>query len=278
MKDLRRAARWTGGLILLGAALYRFGGCATREVRSSLIKSELAKLDGQHEWAGDYYHGDGRGVNVRLALAPSGGFVFSWHGCLGEYDRNHGSVVQDAKGIHLRCALPNKREGFRGIATDFIPVRWGERHYLVATNEMVRFCNAVNALEEPRGRIHGRFLMRRGDEDKPANGLPTVPTEYLSYFLKMPVEAVVTKVGEVRLRPSIVDFKFRDTTAAIDAGKSKGVLLGMEFSVTEPDRLVVTAQVTKVEDQSSEVVFTQIDDEKERPEVGWKLSTKPRWR
>src|SRR5438477_12939061 len=65
---------------------------AASDMRTKKIQQELGHLK-DHNWAGEYYFGDGLGVNVSLALAPESGFVFSWHGCLGLYDLNYGDVA-----------------------------------------------------------------------------------------------------------------------------------------------------------------------------------------
>ena len=46
--------------------------------------------------AGDYYFGDGLGVNCSLTVTAKGKFTFQWNGCLGTYDKNEGSAsIQD---------------------------------------------------------------------------------------------------------------------------------------------------------------------------------------
>ncbi len=64
---------------------------ATAKQLRQKIRDEVRSL-GEHAWAGEYYHGDGLGVNVFLMLAPQAGYLFEWHGCLGLYDRNYGKV------------------------------------------------------------------------------------------------------------------------------------------------------------------------------------------
>ena len=74
---------------------------------------------------GDYYLGDGLGVNCWLTIKQEGRFSFGWHGCLGIYDQNSGEAKVEAGHLILKPERPNVREGFRGTATDLIPVRWG---------------------------------------------------------------------------------------------------------------------------------------------------------
>ena len=75
--------------------------------------------------AGDYYFGDGLGVNCSLKVEPGGRFSFGWRGCLGVYDQNTGQAKVEVGHLILKPEKPNVREGFRGTATDLIPVRWG---------------------------------------------------------------------------------------------------------------------------------------------------------
>ncbi len=44
------------------------------------------------DMAGDYYFGDGTGVNCSLTLSRGGNFTFQWQGCFGTYEKNNGSA------------------------------------------------------------------------------------------------------------------------------------------------------------------------------------------
>jgi hypothetical protein len=66
-------------------------------LRRKKIQEDMATLE-DHPWAGDYYEGDGTGVNVSLTLAPNSGFVFEWHGCGGLYDDDVPSPVESCDG------------------------------------------------------------------------------------------------------------------------------------------------------------------------------------
>jgi len=174
---------------------------ASSEAQTRKILREIHNL-GNHEWAGQYYYGDGLGVNVELTLAPQGGFVFTWHGCLGLYDLNYGDVAFTQGTVKLLFKYPNDREkGFQGIAPEFVPVHWGQRHYLIPADGMIQFTNAINSGMQP-GALGGRswrLLLRRGDEQKKAEGLPDIPSEYLKYILQEPVTAQVSSITETRM-------------------------------------------------------------------------------
>jgi hypothetical protein len=228
-------------------------------------------------WAGEYYKGDGKGENVSLALAPQTGYVFEWHGCLGVYDRNYGGVsVVDGK-IRLSFTFPNERHGFQGIASEFVPVSWGPRTYLIPPNEMIEFCNSVNAGDEPRDGAHGRHLLRNDDEKQPVDGFPSVPPEYERYLQKTPITSEIVATGVAKLRPSVADWKFKDTPVTIKGGKDVGLRRGMELHVMSPDDVVQCVQITEAKEHTSEGVVTGIGAESPGPKVGWKLCTRPRW-
>ena len=241
------------------------------------IQNEIKKLC-KHEWAGEYFEGDGLGVNVSLLIAPNSGYVFEWHGCLGLYDRNYGAVTNANGKLRLSFTFENHRKGFQGIAEEFIPVQWGMRNYLIPADDMIGFCNAVNSRDEPREGGHGKYLLRRGDERKKVVGDPVVPAECRAYLLKSPVSAEIIKIGSYTTRPSVCEWKFKDTPVTVNVGKKSGLFPGMELSVTDPDSVVESVEVKSVGENQSEGIMTQIGEESEGPKIGWKLSTLPRWR
>jgi hypothetical protein len=240
------------------------------------IQAEIKSL-GKHPWAGEYYEGDGLGVGISLALAPQAGYVFEWHGCMGVYDRNFGGVsVVDGK-LRLSFTFANAREGFQGISSEFIPVSWGSRVYLIPPDDMIEFCNSVNAGREPRNNIHGLHLLRCGDEKKPVAGFPSVPDAYAQYLQERPITSEIIATGAAKLRPSVADWKFKDTPVTIKGGKDIGLRRGMELHVTSPDHELQSVQITEVKERTSEGVVTEIGEESPGPSVGLKLSTLPSW-
>jgi hypothetical protein len=240
------------------------------------ILAEIKDL-GSHNWAGAYYSGDGRGVNVSLVIAPIAGYVFEWHGCLGLYDRNYGEATWNDGRISLSFTFQNDRKGFQGIASDFIPVAWGPRRYLIPADDIVGFCNDVNGGREPRDRSHGHYLLRRGDENSPVDGDPALPNEYQAYLLPKPVEATIIAVGTYTTRASRIDFKFKDTPVTIDTGARQGLRVGMELFVITPDDMVESIKITKVDEARSEAVMIQIGEEEPGPQIGWRVSTRAPW-
>ena len=244
--------------------------------RREKILAEIESLHG-HEWAGEYYAGDGLGVNTSLVVAPDSGYVFEWHGCLGLYDRNYGAVTWADGRIHLAFTFDNQRKGFQGIAPELIPVSWGQRHYLIPADDVAGFCNSVNDGGEARRNIHGSYFLRRGDEKKAVTGLPNVPVEYRDHLLKTPIEATITEVDVYVTRPSLSEWKFKDTPVVLDAGSSKGLRVGMQMIVINPRDVVENLQITEVGNARAKGVMTQIGEEATGPKSGWRLSTRAPW-
>jgi hypothetical protein len=244
--------------------------------RRNQIMAELAGLSGEPEWAGEYYEGDGLGENVTLILSPKAGYLFEWRGCLGLYGHNYGAVTAANDTLHLAFTLENRR-GTGGIAEEFTPVAWGDRQYLIPSNDIVGFCNQVNAGWEPRDDMHGRYLLRRGDEAKKVAGWPKLPPQYEAHLLKLPVEAKITQIGKVTTRPSVSDWNFRDTVVVLDTRNPDRLRVGMELHVVYPEHIVESARITKIEGSTAEAIMIQMESEL-APLVGWKLSTSPPWR
>ena len=134
--------------------------------------------------SGSYYYGNGLGTNCSLVVKSEGRFSFVWRGCLGLYGRNQGGAKVVKDHLILTPEQPNESEGFGGTPTDFIPIRWGDRLYLVPKDAGKGFCDAVNRGWEPGSGSHGNFYLRRGDDGKKVTGLPKVPNEWESLLQK----------------------------------------------------------------------------------------------
>jgi len=254
------------------------------------IEAEIATLK-DHPWAGEYYFGDGRGANASLTLAPKNGFTVTWHGCLGLYDQNYGTVDWDGDTIRLSFTFEIQRGYIGRYASEYRPIRWGERVYLIPSNEIIAFCNAINSRNEPRDWVHGDFFLRWGDEKKEAKGKPELPEEFMPYLLDKPVDATIVSVESIRegsarsIIESDPDRGEKIATVIINKGRKDGLLPGMELYVIRPDNIYRTVKLLKVEETQSVGEFSY-DFPWEHgdsfrtptPEAGWQLSTHPSWR
>lgn len=235
------------------------------EAVRQLILAEIATLPPDHAWAGDYYYGDGLGANISVSLAPKAGFYFQWVGCMGLYARNYGPVEYRNGRLKFVFMLPNDPKSSHSIAGGLVPIAWGCRRYLITPTEMLEFCNEVNSGREPRKGIHGMYLLRRGDEARAADGLPTVPAEFAPYLLDRPIDAAIVAVGKTNDKGTFV---------VLNRGEKHGLLPRMKLHVVDVDFGIPTAEVTQVDDGRSEALVERVFDDGSAPQIGWKLSTR----
>jgi hypothetical protein len=249
----------------------RFRSAAESGVRerSDKIRAEIASLGIDHAWAGSYYQGDGLGMNVMLRIAPTAGFVFEWRGCMGLSDRNFGTVKEADGRIALSFQFPNKRVGLSGLAPEFIPIRWGDRRYLVALDQIESFCADTNSGDEPRRTAQGQYLMRDDDQARSASGLPSVPAKYSKLLLKAPVQAKVIEVLD-SWKEDPTTFM---TRVKIDAGSEQGLVEGVRLYLIEPSRIQALV-IEKVSPQSSVAIVERRGPSAGFPKIGWKFSSK----
>jgi hypothetical protein len=200
--------------------------------------------------AGRYFYGDGLGVNCSLKLSSSGSFDFKWRGCLGLYDSNYGGyVIQDGLVI-LKPKRLNIGKGFRGTPTKFLPVVWGERHYLVPVDKALDFVNEINQGSEPRKNrlAGGMFYLRLGDEERAVQGIPGLPTKWLDYLLPEPVRGKIIKMAGRRI-------------AIVDIGRKQGLKVGMTLIARSPkDNMFAMLDVISVEDGQARAKVRYADD------------------
>jgi len=133
------------------------------------IKAELETIP-NHEWAGVYFYGDGTGCNVTLTIAPQNGAVYTWHGCLGLYESNHGSITEVSNEcIQIKWTNDPAISQWKAVSSRLVRVVWAGRHYLIPDTRMISFCNAVNRGSEPGLRFAGKyrrphnFLLRQAE-------------------------------------------------------------------------------------------------------------------
>lgn len=164
------------------------------EDQQARIFKELEQLT-DHPWAGSYYQGDGLGANETLTLSPKSGIAFQWHGCLGLYDQNYGTVTFDGQMVKVQWALATDDK--LDFPTEFLVVRWGERRYLIPPAEVLRFCNHIQCewKWEPRKEVHGFYYLRRDDEKKEVKGKPELPKPFDRYWTMKNIEGAIKEVS-----------------------------------------------------------------------------------
>jgi hypothetical protein len=229
-------------------------------------------------FAGKYFFGDGLGFNFSFELTASGEFQFYWHGCLGTYLDVKGKTKYEDGKILL---LPENNKqidetGKRMIPRKLIPVKWGERSYLIEDKKIIDFCTAVNNGREPRSHGHGSFFLKDKDESKTVTGLPELPAQFHGYLLDKPITGKVIFIVDKYNKRSkdMPDLKFRYTTVKVDKGKQDGVLPGMKLEIIERDAFGDDIEIMEVDEHESKGKIVQILDKYSKsPKIGWRFTT-----
>jgi hypothetical protein len=258
------------------------------EKQTKAIQAELATLK-NHPWAGAYYmeYPPGcHGMIYGFAIAPKAGYTYfcesddamvrygnTWQGY--RHDQNYGSVTWEDGRIKLLPTLEN--EGYvHECATEFVPVPWGNRLYLVPADKMLDFCNSFKERQIfCFVRADSRIKPKMWREDYV--GKPDVPDEFKPYLLDEPVSGEIIAVGETtdctKEYNKTID-KGWATVVTINKGSQEGLLPGMKMKVTNPmnGRRV---KLTTISEMESEGIIERYHGDQEEPQVGWSVSTCP---
>ncbi|MBL8694779.1 MAG: hypothetical protein JNJ88_11845 [Planctomycetes bacterium] len=251
------------------------------EEQRGRIVDEIAKMTPEEQlrapWAGEYYCGDGLGMNVLISIAPKNGFVYSWHGCAGLYDSASGAIESaDGNCIRLishRTYYPLKELWF---------VRWGDRRFLIPRQKLPEFCNAV----VDGSAIISHFMrtwapLRIGDECKLFYGAPDLPK-----FARetMSGEVLLVEILEVvsfatMPDPDAVGMVRVDSLVRVDPSTVVSLTIGRPLIDPSEAKLFMSSlgqyEITSLDTVSWRVGLRQScsQDQLRAPRVGLKLVT-----
>ena len=117
------------------------------------------------DFAGKYYEGDGLGASFSLSIQPDKTFSFQAGTDMGWHWEYEGTIVNSLNQIQL---ISTERVLFE--PHDLLPVKWGDRRYLIAKDSVSDFCEWVKKGWEPREEIFGIVYLRINDWEIPAKG------------------------------------------------------------------------------------------------------------
>jgi len=225
--------------------------------RQAEIKAEL---DGgtAADWAGEYYLGDGMSANVAIVMAPDHGFASIWMGCAGVYGRSFGSVTQQGDRLLLNHEVPNQPGVFGNFPNVLVPVRHGERLYLVGEEQAVQFVNAVDKGSDPCEDSCPEVFLRLNASYQ-TSGIPDVPSLTHMNQLELALFARVIRVIEPDLGAVDGAFRWRKAKIELDAGQDDGVFEGLEFYSSTAGWITDTITVDKAGDTSAVATVSAYD-------------------
>lgn len=219
------------------------------------IASELAAIKNSPprqpvwacEWAGTYRAPNSiRPWRHMIHLAPQSGFYYGWYTCgQGPFAFNYGPIAESFDdGVRVSPQLPIDNE--RSLAADrFYFVRWGERHYLIPENRMLRLVNDYNWFG-PRAADIMNLPLRELEWSLPACAAPELPERWDRLLMDAPFITEIT--GIVGLKELRSDYEVR---VSLRAGAACGVFMGMELRTGDSESLT-TLTVIQVDDDRSE--------------------------
>lgn len=245
------------------------GLAALARNRWEAIRLEASGLPGD-EWAGDYRAFDGPTISTHLAWAPASGFMVWWENCSRpQFARvNYGGAVLTDGSLKLTPELPAGGPGSYRVGSEFVPVKWGEQHFLIPSDRMVNFAYAANSgsVEQVES-----FLMKTADYEKDRRGRPDVPRAYRKYLRMKPVAATVSGFAPEQggWYPKLI----------LKAGRAEGVVPEMRLYLSRPGNVYMQIEVTDVGEHTSEafVRMATFSDGREgeiKPAVGWKFTSR----
>jgi hypothetical protein len=214
------------------------------EARQQRIEAELKDLDRDklpkehwaRDWAGEYYQGDGLGANILFRLAPESGFSYTWHGCMGLYDGNHGDIAEVfPDGLRLKLAIPADLSTFETVSDRLYFVPWGEERFLVPECLLMKFVNNYNEGGFARAEMyHIPRLIRdknyHGFRSAPP-GLPKLPDKYAKLLRTKPITLTVAKVDAKPPKHVTGEVHSHAFDVVLEGGATAGAFVGMEFSI-----------------------------------------------
>ena len=121
-------------------------------------------------------------------------------------------------------------EPFKPYSWSMQIVSWGPRVYLMDQKSFGEFVTAINLGFEPRQvdgyrAFYGAFYLREGDENKPIDGRPSLPKEFLDEIISAPVIGTIMKIETAD----------KWATATIDRGSKDGLRKGMYLVTVRED-------------------------------------------
>lgn len=189
---------------------------------------------GHDEWSGVYTYWDGENSSRTLLLVPGSGFIARQNSeGLGEGDLLRLGSAQWRDGrieLHDDYVAPAWPLLPQTLSSSLIPLRWGERRYLVGADQLARFARAVNFSGSEAYAAQNGAALRRGDETRPVSGLPPLPAAAQAYLRSQPLLLHVTSVDIVH--NEIIDGGFQDVRRIdyrLTLSAGDGIVAGMQL-------------------------------------------------
>jgi len=247
------------------------------------------------EWAGVYSIAEGEVNMSYLRWSPQHGFVrFHIYTCLPAVrGLDYGKVVVSEDHVELVSSRASETENSEESPTKYVKVKWGERHYLVAENDIESFFTYTSgrgSLPYTDAGVPIDFWGRIDDSAKPIADVPVVPSAYAEH-VKKPIDTRIIKVGRsyTEVDPDNDVWLDHVTPVTLNAGSNAGLKRGMTLHVVKSEdyETVVLTRVGRnyalgiivrsMRKPGVPLVEFEPNIKRDYPpiEVGWQVSTSP---
>ncbi len=192
----------------------------------------------------------------------------------GSYEKRGDTLLLSSEKMESdgECARPSKQ------VRELRIIPWDQRVYLIDTDRLINFCNAVNAGFEPRKSPDGEFFVKEEGWKLPARGLPTVPRSVSGYLLDSEIRANVRLAGKTETVDSLPGRPVALTgpAASINKGRKEGLAAGMEMFVVG-DQAIVIARIVQCDENRSKVLLEVVGPDSLTDSEIEKLTFWTRW-
>lgn len=195
-----------------------------------------------NEWVGSYSRYVGETWSDVLIWTPENGFAAFRDTCSNGPRAwvNFGSAK-----FQIGLLILNSEQDYQGehslrVSQELTPVKWGHQRWLIPTKDLERFAYAVIS---GSWQDYGAYYLKDDGSDKEPKGLPEIPPQFRHILKRKPVTIKIVSVGGTQEKPAV------DLT--IDAGKDKGVIVGMSFWLLGARNTYVKIAVDKVNEKTS---------------------------
>lgn len=199
---------------------------------------------------GSYYGYSNGYVGESITILPGGQFKQETYSCT-THDCYSGVIRTTSTALlFIAQNAQFRQDAFHDLRSEeplpspwvLVPVRWSDRTYLIESDRIADFCNAINRGAEPRSQPSGGFYLRSPDWQKPASGLPNLAPDQRKLIRSRPLRATVDKL-------------LGSSTALLSVGADQGIAPGLEFYPEHETSLPFSVRVQHVHVRTCTVIW-----------------------
>jgi hypothetical protein len=215
------------------------------KLRQLLARGAASEWDGEYSWGTGY-------ESARLSFVQGTGYAYESSSCVTGY-RSVGDIFPDGAGFAVRRQSGSTPASIEE-KSQLVPIRWGERRYLVPDDQLGDFAFDVAYGREPRCGPQGRFFLRKGGEAIVVSGPPELPAAWQGLLHADPIDLRVTDFDVETIYQSGVNGRSRrmNHRVRLDGGTDRGVMVGMRLMPARGEPFHAMARITAVQAHSAE--------------------------